>query len=159
MRKICAFFGHREIPENLAPQLQAAIRRAICEFGITEFWDGGYGQFDNLAAETVAQLKEEYPHIILRLIRAYPPKYSGTPTPFDSSHCPSFLDQFPGKWRIPRRNLYMAEQCDLAICYVTHAESTIHEPLDHIFKEKPIINLGDYQAREPISPFFYGGSD
>lgn len=146
MPTICAFFGHREIPEDLEPRLRELVRQAIEDYGVTEFWNGGYGGFDKLAEQVVSSIKAEYPHIRNRLVYAYKPQYALRPT-FDCDLYPKHLDSYLDKWRISRRNKWMAEQCDLMITYVEHANSRIYEPLDHMTGKKPILNLGVYQPK------------
>lgn len=148
MAKVCAFFGHRNIPDDLEPRLRELIVRAVTEYGVTEFWDGCYGGFDVLAAQVVISLKAQFPQIRLVQVYAYPPASDGLRAGFDSAFCPDILDSFPDKWRIPRRNLWMAKQCDMAIAYVEHAGSRIYEPLDALCGEKPILNLGGYQPKK-----------
>jgi len=149
MAKICAFFGHRNIPENLEPALRAAVERAITQYGITEFWNGCYGGFDELAASVVISLKVRYPHIRLRHIFAYRPTSAYVRQGFDSNLYPDTLEQYPDLWHIPRRNLWMAAQCDLSITYIEHANSRIHEPVDWLIGRKPVFNLGSYQPKNP----------
>ena len=149
MSKICAFFGHRNIPENLEPRLRELVERAITQYGITEFWNGGYGGFDDLAAEVVISLKAKYPHIRHNRVYAYRPTSSYVRQGFDANLYPDLLDQFPDTWHIPRRNMWMAAQCDIAITYIEHANSRIHEPFDFIDGKKPILNLGVYQPTNP----------
>ncbi len=145
MSIICAFFGHRNIPENLEPHLHELVERAITEYGATEFWDGYYGSFDELVADVVISLKCKYPHIRLKRIFAYSPASSIPRRGIDANVYPDILDQFPDSWHIPRRNLWMAAQCDLAITYIEHANSRIHEPFDFLVGKKPVFNLGAYQ--------------
>ena len=145
MSKICAFFGHRNIPDGLEPRLRNLVERAINEYGITEFWDGWYGGFDELAADVVISLKCKYPHIRLKRVHAYRPTSSLLRRGFDAAIYPDMLDQYPDPWHIPRRNLWMAAQCDLAITYIEHAYSRIHEPFDWLSGKKPVFNLGAYQ--------------
>lgn len=149
MSKICAFFGHRNIPENLEPRLRELVERAITQYGITEFWNGGYGGFDDLAAEVVISLKSKYPQIRHKRVYAYRPTSSYVHQGFDANLYPDLLDQFPDTWHIPRRNMWMAAQCDIAITYIEHANSRIHEPFDFIARKKPILNLGVYQPANP----------
>lgn len=49
--KTCFFIGSHLASDALSPQLDAAIERHIVEYGVTEFVVGGYGRFDQLAAE------------------------------------------------------------------------------------------------------------
>lgn len=132
-------------PENLEPRLHELVERAITEYGTTEFWDGYYGGFDELAANVVISLKSKYPHIRLKRIFAYSPTSSVPRRGFDANVYPEMLDQYPDSWHIPRRNLWMAAQCDLAITYIEHANSRIHEPFDWLVGKKPVFNLGAYQ--------------
>ena len=152
MGKLCAFFGHREIPQDIEPMLRAQVIRAITEFGVTRFIIGGYGEFDHLAARVVASLREAYPAIRSTLIYAYPPQYPYTPRLYTGTYYPKELTPLPDKWHIPRRNIWMADQCDIAIAYVNHADSRIYQPLDHICGKKPIVNLGCYVPK-PEKPF------
>jgi len=148
MPTICAFFGHRVIPEDLEPRLRELVRQAIEDYGVTEFWNGGYGGFDRLAEQVVSSMKAEYPHIKNRLIYAYTPQYTLRPT-FDCALYPKHLDDFADRRHIPQRNVWMAKQCDLMITYVNHANSRIYEPLDYMIGKKPILNLGVYQPQNP----------
>ena len=146
MGKICVFFGHREVPKELYPRLKEAVEAAIAS-GVTEFWNGGYGGFDSMAQSVVNEAKREYPYILHRLVYAYPPVH-GPDACFDQAFCPDILNEYEYRARIPKRNLWMAEQCDMAITYVNHDESTIYQPLDHMYQmEKAFVRLGDYEPR------------
>ena len=149
MAKICAFFGHRNIPDDLEPRLRELVEHVIVHHHVTEFWNGGYGGFDDLAAHVVFMLKIKYPHIKLKHVFAYKPTSSRIRAGFDSNLYPEILDQFPDLWHIPRRNMWMAKQCDIAITYIEHANSRIHEPFDYLEGKKPVFNLGCYQPRNP----------
>ena len=149
MKKVCAFFGHRNIPENLRSRLHDLVEQAITKYDITEFWDGWYGGFDELAAEVVISLKLKYPHIRLKQVYAYMPKSNALRRGFDGNIYPDMLEQFPDLWHIPRRNMWMAAQCDMAITYIEHADSRIHEPVDWLIGKKPVFNLGEYQLPNP----------
>lgn len=65
------FTGHRTIPpqqlEDLAQRLRAAVEDAIRR-GYRYLGAGGALGFDTLAAQTVLELKEIYPHIRLILV-------------------------------------------------------------------------------------------
>lgn len=66
--KTCCFTGHRII--KITPELVQRLREAIIAVigqGVTEFYDGGAIGFDMLAAETVIELKSEYPDIRLHI--------------------------------------------------------------------------------------------
>lgn len=68
--KICAFTGHRHLPEDFSAQ---NLYNAVLEFvekGVYVFYNGMAMGFDLLAAEIVLCLKEFYPKI--RLIACVP---------------------------------------------------------------------------------------
>lgn len=55
--KTCFFIGHRDTPESIQPQLDAAVERHIVEYGVTDFVVGHYGAFDRMAARAVRESK------------------------------------------------------------------------------------------------------
>ena len=67
----CCFTGHRDIPTEVKPyiakQLECILRNLIGE-GIRYFGSGGARGFDLMAADTVLQLKREFPHIKLIMV-------------------------------------------------------------------------------------------
>lgn len=67
----CFFTGHRKLPKNRLAQikelLKQKIKNLIEDKGVECFIAGGALGFDTLAAETVIELKEEYPFIKLYL--------------------------------------------------------------------------------------------
>lgn len=83
--KTCCFTGHRELPTGWGrKRLTTKLKKVIIEQinnGIRFFGAGGALGFDTLAAQTVLQLKKEYPEIKLILVlpcatqtRGWPPK-------------------------------------------------------------------------------------
>ena len=67
----CFFSGHRVLPaakkEIIKEQLIRSIVSLIEDKGVTDFIAGGALGFDTLAAQTVIDLKEEYPYIKLNM--------------------------------------------------------------------------------------------
>ena len=69
----CCFTGHRNIPPEILPALAAKLEAVVLELianGIRYFYAGGALGFDTLAAETVLQLRDQFPQI--QLILALP---------------------------------------------------------------------------------------
>lgn len=74
--KVACFSGHRNLPKDRT-ELQTNLEKAIIELierEVVFFGNGGALGFDQLAAETVLQLKEEYPHIRLVMVLPCPPE-------------------------------------------------------------------------------------
>lgn len=119
--RTCAFFGHRVVYEDITIELHEAIRKAIEEYGVTTFWCGGYGAFDEKAAGAVFRIKQRYPEIELLLIRAYLPKQRDQlPEIYDGSIYPEGLENVPKRFAISHRNQWMATNCDMVIAYIKH---------------------------------------
>lgn len=73
--KSCCFTGHRII--KTTPELVQRLRDSIVDVigeRVTEFYDGGAIGFDILAAETILELKAEYPDIKLHMMLPCPPE-------------------------------------------------------------------------------------
>ena len=68
----CCFTGHRilsaEEKATIAENLRPLLRHLIDNEGFSCFLAGGALGFDTIAAQTVLALKEDYPHIRLRLV-------------------------------------------------------------------------------------------
>ena len=71
MTKTCCFFGHREVTHNIRGRLTAIIEKLITENGVTNFYVGHQGQFDNMAYSVLKELKSNYPHIRYSVVLAY----------------------------------------------------------------------------------------
>lgn len=122
MGKICAFFGHREILNDIIEPLRQAIQTAITEYGATSFWVGGYGQFDYCAESNIRRLKKEFPEISLQLIVAYLPTGDNIPeNTYDSIVYPEGLELVPKRFAISRRNQWIIKNCDMVIAYINHS--------------------------------------
>ena len=69
----CCFTGHRQLPSHAPPAIRAGLEREIRAFlhqGGQYFGSGGALGFDTLAAQTVLDLREEFPQIRLILVLA-----------------------------------------------------------------------------------------
>lgn len=143
MNRICAFFGHREIWQDISGQLEQAIRTVITENNITTFWVGGYGQFDSRAEGIVRRLKKEFPHIALILILAYLPTDKNPSSDiYDDTIYPEGLELVPKRFAISKRNQWIANNCDMIIACVQRDYGGAYTACKYAEgKGKPIINI------------------
>lgn len=122
-------------------QMDQAIHTAIHQ-GYDIFWCGGYGAFDQCAAGTVYRLKKKYPHIKIVLIQAYLPKHPISEI-YDQSIFPERVEIGPPRFAISRRNQWIIENCDCAICYVNHQYGGAYSAYKKLLRESKILtNLG-----------------
>lgn len=74
--KVACFSGHRNLPQDCT-ELQANLEKGIIELierGVIFFGNGADLGFDQISAETVLKLKEDYPHIRLVMVLPCPPQ-------------------------------------------------------------------------------------
>ena len=62
-KKACTFFGHRDSPASIRPQLRALLMELVERQGVTTFYVGNHGAFDAMAAGVLRELKLLYPEI------------------------------------------------------------------------------------------------
>ena len=116
---IVAFCGHREIADEqmVREWLQTVIAQLIAE-GASEFWFGGKGKFDAVAADETGKFKAQYPHIRRTLVQAYINQEKNPLLHEDSMYPP--LESVPKRFAMPRRNRWMAENADAMVTYAVH---------------------------------------
>ena len=138
------FCGHSDgywNPEVVTARLHSVIRDLIAE-GANTFYLGGYGRFDGLAAETVRDLKSEFPYIRSILVIPYLNReYSKTL--YDESLFPPIEEALP-KFAISKRNEWMVEQADVVVSGVDHDWGGAYTTLKYAKrKKKRIISVVD----------------
>ncbi len=76
----CCFTGHRSIDQNDYSAIKEKTKNIVISLiqkGVIEFYAGGALGFDTLAAETVLELKNDYPQIELILALPCPEQTKG----------------------------------------------------------------------------------
>jgi uncharacterized phage-like protein YoqJ len=69
--RTCCFTGHRNLPKNQTAEIKSALTNEVIKLidqGVTYYGTGGAIGFDTLAAQTIIELREDYPQIKLILI-------------------------------------------------------------------------------------------
>ena len=131
--KTCFFAGHRDVPTEIRPALQAEVERHILTLGVTEFIVGHYGRFDRLAAETVIAAKQTHPSVLLLLLLPYHPSERPVELPagFDGTYYPPGMETVPRKVSIIRANHYALDHSDCLIACVLHPASNTQKLLEY----------------------------
>ncbi len=118
--KICSFFGHRHVLENIESQLLEHIKYAVEVLQVTDFYIGGYGSFDEQAKRAIIQMKKQYPNIKMYLTLAYmPTKNTFIDEQYDGSIFFEGLETGVKRFAISKRNRLMVQNSDVIICYIT----------------------------------------
>ena len=116
--KTCCFFGHREVTHNIREKLKATIEKLITEDNVTEFYVGHQGQFDNMVYSVLKELKAKFPHIRYIVVLAYMPDSYIKEVYGEDTLFPDGLETVPKRFAISKRNEWMIQQSDYAVCYV-----------------------------------------
>jgi len=116
---IVTFAGHRKVahPEMVKLWLYDTVTQQIAN-GAKIFFLGGYGEFDEMAAQIVKEHKEKYPYICSILIAAYPNRKWNTKL-YDECLYP-LTENISPRAAIPKRNEWMMKTADVVIAYIIH---------------------------------------
>ena len=127
--KSCFFLGHHDASNSIYPALLSIVEQHITEYGVTEFFVGHYGNFDQLAARAVKESKTHHPDISLSLLLPYHPseRRISLPEGFDDTYYPDGMENVPRRFTIFRANRYMIDHSDYLISYVWHPASNARE--------------------------------
>lgn len=144
---IVAFFGHRDTPSEIQPQLERTLVDLIVQHNATHFYVGHNGNFDNLVHQTLQKLSAYYPHISAFVILSHFPINHASSFSHDTlpTIYPEGLELIHPRYAIIRRNRWMVEHCDCVVAYVTHNFGGAAEFLRLAERRKKLIyNLACY---------------
>ena len=142
---VCTFFGHRDVSDNIKPQLTNVVRRLIEQDGVTKFYIGNHGNFDRLAKRVVQQLAEEYPYIRFSVVLSRLPQGEWCrPQDGQNTVFPEEVAKAMPRYAILARNRWMLDRADVVVTYVTHSfgGSGRFKRLAEQ-KDKRVVNLPD----------------
>ena len=117
LRTAC-FFGHRDVTHDIRSKLQFIIEQLITEEQINSFYVGHQGQFDSMVYSVLKELKGKYPQIRYTVVLAYMPDEHTKEVYGENTLYPDGLETVPRRFAISKRNDWMIQQSDYAVCYV-----------------------------------------
>ena len=116
---IVTFCGHKDIINSASvEELLKKTIETLIDRGADEFYVGGYGGFDSLAASTVRGLKVQHPNIRLILVIPYLNRDYDAQA-YDELLYPPLENIIP-RYAISKRNEWMVDQSEVVVSYVTH---------------------------------------
>ena len=137
--KTCTFFGHRDTREEIGKRLSREIERLIIEEGVRLFYVGNQGNFDTMVRKLLEKYKLEFPHIEFFVVTAYPRVKNKE---LSRHHI------YPLSVKsIPERNIWMIENSDFVVTYVTSLCGGAARFKRYAFKQKKtVIELTDIRT-------------
>lgn len=128
-KNVC-FTGHRKIPSEQINDIDQRLKNIIVELinnGYTDFYAGGALGFDTIAAQTVIELKKDYPQI--KLILALPCMNQTRGWNDTDKQIYDYIKSRADKvvytsqeyWRgcMHKRNRHLVDNSSVCICYLT----------------------------------------
>lgn len=142
--KICSFFGHRDVFDDIDNQLVQHIEYAITALGITDFYVGENGAFDKKATQVMLPIRKKYPNIKLTQSLAYLPIKKDpyqTNTWYDDTVFLEGLETAPKRFAISKRNRLMVQHSEVIICYIRTDHGGAYTAVHYAEKQgKTILN-------------------
>ena len=116
----CCGFGHRMLLMDIEKPLREVLERLVEERGVTVFYTGGMGEFDDLFARTVRSMERECPSLRLVLVLPYLTERLNLDKAFyevfyDEILIPAELDGVHPKAAIGQRNRWMVDHSDIVV--------------------------------------------
>ena len=141
--KSCVFFGHRAGNyEDVEGRFKEILIHLIENEGVTEFYSGGRGAFDQLGARLVAELKVRYSHIKITRVLSYMPKEKEEYTPLYFDDSVYLLErQVPARYAIIETNKLLADKADFIISGVKYPFGGAAQAVAYAKKKKNVIEL------------------
>ena len=148
----CVFAGHRKIYEpNIGEKVKKALEKLMETESRIVFLNGGMGRFDEVCAEVVRKLKEQYPEkdIHLCLVSAHFSNRFNTEksyyqTFYDEILVPKEVEYTYYKAAITKRNRWMVDHADLMLVYIDHDYGGAYQTYQYAQKKSvPIINIAE----------------
>ncbi len=143
---VISFAGHSSLNKRneLKEILLLKLSELLKSTDYIHFYCGGYGDFDNLCAETLFELKKFYSKFEVLLILPYLSSTQNTrPSRFDTTLYPP-LENVPKKLAIIKRNEWIVDQSDLIIAYVSYTFGGAYRTIQYAKrKNKTIFNSAE----------------
>ena len=131
---IVTFCGHSQIADKDAVRKRLTDKiHELLHVGYRNFYLGGYGDFDTLAAVVLSELKQDWPDMERILILPYPDRKADMAL-YDSTLYPP-LENVPKRFAISRRNKWMVEQSSVIVAYVDHGWGGAAKTLEYAMKK------------------------
>ena len=121
MRELsCCGFGHRVLLMDIEKPLRDVLERLVKERGVTIFYTGGMGEFDELFSRTIRNMKRNDPRLLLVLVLPYLTRRINQDKVYyerlyDEILIPAALDGVHHKAAIGFRNRWMVDHCDFVV--------------------------------------------
>jgi len=117
---VCAFFGHRDAPQDLEPLIYKTLIDLVETKDVKMFYVGNNGAFDRMVRKNLKILKNIY-SIKYAVVLSYLPVKSRMGEDFSDTLFPEELERVSPRYAILKRNEWMLQRADYVVTYVRHS--------------------------------------
>ena len=144
---ICTFFGHRQCPSSIKPNLKNVLINLIEHQKVNVFYVGNQGSFDHMVYSVLRELSQQCSHITYAVVLAYlPPASKGELSQsqdYTDTMYPEGIETVPKRFAIDWRNRWMLKQADYVVTYITHSWGGAAKFAEMAERSgKQIVNIG-----------------
>ena len=143
---VCTFFGHRDCPKAVAPELLATLVGLVEDHDVDLFFVGRQGEFDAIVRRILKQLAYEYPHIHFAVVLERLPwqEKEFNSHNYSNTIFPEGLENVHPRFAVSRRNKWMLKQADFVVTYITHSWGGAARFAEKARRQgKTVINLAE----------------
>lgn len=138
------FFGHRDAPDSVRPILRQTVLNLIETEGVTHFLVGNEGNFDRMVHGVLEEISRKNSFLQYDIVLAYLPRDESPLMQMERTLYPEGLECVPKRFAISKRNLWMLERSDFAVCYVSTTVGNSYRLMETaIRKGKSVLNLAN----------------
>lgn len=141
----CTFFGHRDAPSDIMPDLRKTIIDLIENKCVEFFLVGDNGNFDMIVKGVLTELQTVY-DFKFQVVLSQIPMVAHSDQYIDPSICvvPDGIESALPRFRIDFRNKYMLNESDYVIAYIVRSFGGAAKYFDMaIKKNKKVINIAE----------------
>jgi len=113
------FFGHSDAPDYVEEKLRLIVLELIEKHNAKVFYIGDKGNFDLMAKRVIKGVVDKFEDIRYYIVLSYLPIKPEAFYNYGDTIFPEELETVPKKFAIDRRNMWMIENCDTVITFVT----------------------------------------
>ena len=142
----CTFFGHRECPDSIKPQLREVLIDLVMNHNVEMFYVGNQGRFDAIVHSDLREMKKGYPQINYAVVLAYIPGKQNEYDDYSDTMLPEGIESVHPRYAISWRNNWMLRLSDYVVTYITHSWGGAAQYAAKAARQgKTVINLADIE--------------
>ena len=135
----CTFFGHRDCPDSIKPQLRDLLIDLIANHDVDMFYVGNQGQFDTIVRSVLRELKKKYTQIEYAVVLAHMPGKQMKYDDYSDTMLPEGIEVVHPRYAISWRNNWMLQQSDYVVTYITHSWGGAAQFVEKARRQKKIV--------------------